>query len=166
LIAMTNPAERDGYHGEVWSAVGALWRGFGDKPDDMVTALVPVAPAYIDKMRGDGATPQAAALELVVFVVRIYIENALTPEQRQERLAELIKVQRMSFEEGQGYRALPLVANIVAAWQTAAGWAKQGRAEPGAAKFLLSELVLALASKPSQHWSPLAQLTLDRAAKS
>jgi hypothetical protein len=165
-MAVTNPAESERYRAEVWSAVGALWRGFGDKTEELVTSFVPAAAAYIDKMRGDGATPQAAAIELVAFVVRIHIENALTPEQRQEPLAELIKVQRMSFEEGQGYRALPLVAHTIAAWQTAAGWAKDGKVDPAAGKFLLSELVLALSGKPSQHWSPLAQLTLDSAAKS
>ncbi|MBI3709949.1 MAG: hypothetical protein HY246_20070 [Proteobacteria bacterium] len=165
-MAAPDPTEGDSYRAEVWKAVGALWRGFGDKPDELVTSLVPAAPAYIDIMYGDGAPPQAAAIELVVFVVRIYIESSLTQAQRQERLVELHKLQRMSFEEAQGYRALPFVASLVAAWQIAVGWAKDGKVDPGACKLLLSELALALADKPSQHWSALAQLTLDRAGKS
>ena len=133
---------------EVWQAVGRLWRGFGDDPEQVITSAFTEARGFVDALVAQGGTAEAAAIQVVVEVVSAYIKASMAPDDRQAVLAELQKILTMRFDEAEGYPALPLVSHVVEAWKTAQDWAAAGLVEPQAPKQLIGAFVRALASAP------------------
>jgi hypothetical protein len=73
-----------------------------------------------------------------------YIEHGMPEDQKRAVLLELQKVTKMSFEEAEGYPALPFVAHVVSAWMVARAWASEGMLE--APSRLLETVIAALAA--------------------
>jgi len=117
------------YRIEVWHAVGTLWKGFGADPEAVITKMFPQASAFVDEMFDRKQTPESASLQIVTNVLGGYIQHGMPVEQKRAVLLELHKVTNMSFEEAQGYPALPFVAHVVAAWQVAQRWAAEGKVD-------------------------------------
>lgn len=112
---------------EVWHAVGQLWKGFGADPEATITKMFPQASAFVEEMFERKETPESSALEIVTNVLGGYIEHGMPVDQKRAVLLELHAVMKMSFEEAEGYAALPFVAHVVAAWRVAQQWAAAGK---------------------------------------
>lgn len=134
------------YRAEVWRAVAALWNGFGEEPEPLITEHFPDVPLFIEQMSRERVGPEAAAVQVVALVVTRYVEQSMTAEQKQVILDELKKILGMGFEEAQGYMAHPFVKNAVEAWKLSREWSAAGRIDQDAGKFLLGKIVRALAS--------------------
>ena len=136
--------DANAYRIEVWQAVGTLWKGFGADPEAVITKMFPQASGFVDEMFEGNQTPESAALQIVTNVLGGYIEHGMPVEQKRAVLLELHKVTKMSFEEAEGYPALPFVAHVVAAWLVAQQWAAAGKVQ--APKQLLEGVISSLAA--------------------
>jgi hypothetical protein len=114
---------------DVWHAVGVLWKGFGADPETVITKMFPQASGFVDEMFDRKETPESTALQIVTNVLGGYIEHGMPVEQKRAVLLELHKITKMSFEEAEGYPALPFVAQVVAAWLVAQQWAAESKVE-------------------------------------
>ena len=148
------------YERSVWSSVRDLWPKFGEDPERLIVPYVPVLPTFLDESYREGRTPEWAAQELTVFFLRIYVQNALSPEERKARLVDLQRLSERSFEEVQGAGVLPFTAAVFTAHQTAHRWAAEGKLEAERVGLLNLEVILALAEKESGHLSPIGLIML------
>jgi hypothetical protein len=156
----------DAYTGDLWRAVGRLWPNLGKDPAAVVQPYIPVLPAYVAEAHAKGQTPESAAVEVMRFFLRIYIENALTAEERNAQLVDLHALSKRSFEESQAVPVLPFTAALVGAQQTVSGWAAEGKVANDAGQGLDREVISALLGRSPGEVSRLGWLTLEAAGKS
>jgi hypothetical protein len=150
----------EAYRRDVWSAVGALWPNFGETPERLIVPYVPVLPTFLDESFQEGRTAEWAAQELTVFFLRIYVENALSPDERKARLADLHQLTQRTFDEIQRLGVLPFTAAVGSAHQTAHQWVADGKLDKDRVGLLHREVILALAGKESDYISPIGRIML------
>ena len=124
--------------------MGVLWKGFGDRAEDVITNMYPQAAPFVDESFRQGVTPESAALELVTNVLVGYIHEGMAVDQKRAVLVELHQLTKMGFEQAEGYAALPFVAHVVSAWLVLQQWAAAGKIE--AAGPFLRTIIAALAT--------------------
>ena len=156
----------DAYTRDLWRAVGRLWPNLGKDPAAIVQPYIPVLPAFLAEAHREGRTAEWAALEVMRFFLRIYIENALTEEERKAQLVDLHALSKRSFEESQQVSVLPFTAALVGAQQTVSGWTAEGKVATDAGQGLNREVLSALLGKSTGEISRLGWLTLEAAGKS
>lgn len=156
----------DGYTRDVWRAVGRLWPNLGKDPAAVVQPYIPVLPVFLAEAHGKGQTPESAALEVMRFFLRIYIENALTEEERNAQLVDLQALSKRSFEESQAVPVLPFTAALFGAQQTVSEWTAEEKVANDAGQGLNREVLAALLGKSPGEVSRLGWLTLEAAGKS
>jgi hypothetical protein len=162
---MKNAAPADGYPARVWSAVGQLWPNLGKDPARVVGPYIPVLPAFLSEAQAAGRTPESAALEVLTYFLRIYIENTLTAEERNAQLVDLHALSKRSFEDSQKVNVLPFTAALFGAQQTLSEWASAGKVPADAGRSLNGDVLRALIGKPPVEISRIGWLTLEASRK-
>lgn len=162
---MGEAASAEAYTRDVWTAVGELWPNLGKDPAAVVQPYIPVLPAFLGEAHGQGRSPESAALEVVRSFLRIYIENALSADERKAQLVDLHELSKRSHEESQSVGVLPFTAALFGAQQTISAWTGAGKVAKEAAQSLNREVLTALLEKPSGEMSRLGWLTLEAARK-
>ena len=148
---MGEPGSIDAYTRSVWAAVALLWPNLGADPAGTVEPEIPVLPVFLAEAHGEDRSPESAALEVLRFFLRLYIENGMSPEARKEHLEDLDALSKRSFEESQRVDVLPMTAALVHAHATVAGWADAGKVPAGASQALNGEIVSALLGRPGRR---------------
>ena len=162
---MGEPGSIDAYTHSVWAAVARLWPNLGADPAGTVEPAIPVLPAFLAEAHGEDRSPESAALEVLRFFLRHYIENEMSPKGRKEHLEDLYALSKRSFEESQRVDVLPMTAALVHAHATVAEWADAGKVHGRSLQALNGEIVSALLGRPGKEMSRLGWLTLEAARK-
>jgi hypothetical protein len=153
-----------GYPGEVWKAVELLWPSFQGGADRFITPYVPAIPAFLERASRGGVSPEAAAVEILAFFMRLYVENSFKRQDKEAYLVELHQLDTMPAAALAQARVRPFAAHVWNARGVTRTWAAEGKIEAADEDLLFLDIAAALAERDPPRMLELGWLTLRQAA--